>query len=424
MGYQVQFDSAVSFETACQALDSDLRGLGLPPLKDYGSIQRDEAKRSLHFDANAMELGILFGDKRGKTASLIPFSLEDVPPDSAGFDKIGMDRGITGVTVTRDGGDIVETYRQARTEAAQFFKDHPSLEPVEKRPSNDADTYFHETVQQGKVAVINEEHGDQAHLRYLTDRMPELGAKGGSLLLEHVFQDQQPLLDAYFKSQPGSPMPPELAAHIDRFIDPCVNVTGAPQLQKIGRDGKPEHIYTTRELMETAQRNGVRLIGTETEESFSTRGLRLANRVDGIPASDDMYGLTDRLLLLNREYIKIVKKLQAEHPGAPIVTLAGANHGIDYPSEGRVPGLDKIPGVGPALGAPTLFAIDPDHVESQKGTLAYEQSTAAFSIDSTGKPRAGDDAQSYPNCTVSNGEIVTPSTVPKACGIPAQRGGR
>jgi|CXWL01.1.fsa_nt_gi hypothetical protein len=353
MSYEVNFSDAESFSKAKSAVVDDLKALGVTSLDSYKRVKFDEKNHSISFQGSSLELGVLFGNKDSKTSQFIPFNGQHAS-DAESFSKVSKERGIEGVTVVRTQGNIEDTYKAERDKAVTFFK-YTSFQPKQKRGA-DADSTLDAAVKTNGNIVISEAHGEQAHLRYLIEQMPKMKGGNRSLLLEHFFVDQQPLLDEYMKSPKGSPMPPELAAYVDKFIDPKINGTG---------NKKGGHVYTTRELLETAKNNGVKVVGIETEESIATRSFAMANKVDSV-AKDDAYGLSDRMLLMNYNAAAIAKQLKKENPDTSIVILSGASHGIDYTVE-KSSWKDKlkaVPGIGKIFGSPTIFPVDGDSVSN------------------------------------------------------------
>jgi hypothetical protein len=401
MPYQVKFTDSETFNNARQALEHDLKQLGLPPLAANKRITIDEKNQSFHFAGSSMELGVLFGDlEHSKTAGFIPFNGQNAPTQEE-FAKVAKTRGIKNVEIIRAQGNIEESYKAERENAEKFFSE--AVFPQKPGKAPDADAAFAQAIKSGKNIVINEAHGEQAHLRYLTERIPKLAGTNRSLLLEHFFKDQQPLLDEYMHSPQGSAMPPELAVYVDRFIDPKINNT-------VNKTGKNGHVYSTRELIETAKKHGVPVIAIETEEAFSARSFKMANKVDGAPLNDDNYGTADRMLLMNHNAAVISENLKKANPASSVITLAGASHGTDFKVEnpGRETPVNIVPGLGKILGAPTIFPTDNDSitnmlnhiVKEMKSTgkapsyvcnsMPHNDSDFTITLDPSGKPHAAD----------------------------------
>lgn len=379
MGYTAQFENESAFNAALEALGSDLNTLQLPNLEANSRIRINPSTRTIEFDGNAMELGILFGNpNERKTATMIPFNTGHAPTEE-NFLRVAGERGISGVTVRRNEGSIAKGYFDARKEADAYFSTavFPKISSSRGASAREA---FDTAVANNESIVVNEAHGDQAHLRYVIDRMPQFAGKNYAIALEHFFLDQQALIDAYFNSPDGAPMPRELAIYVDQFIDPRVNRTG---------EITAAHVYTTRELLETAKRYKVPVVAIETEESFGSRSFRLANMVDGAPIDDDLYGLPDRLALMNYNVGMIDAARRAVNPDARLVAIAGAAHGITCTN----PTTSKIvPGLGQILGGKTFYVVDRNNAEKTAAHIrlatvldAYRNSDYVFTLDDNGQ---------------------------------------
>jgi hypothetical protein len=378
MGYTTQFSDASTFAAAITALTADLRALQLPPLETNTRIRVDHKNQTIEFDGSSMELGVLFGNPQEReTGKRIPFHTE--APTEEIFRRVAGERGISGVSIHRNEGAIGQTYLAEREKANTYFSTaaFPISSPSRCSSAREA---FERAVTNNQPIVVNEAHGNQAHLRYVIDRIPQLGGKNYAITLEHFFIDQQPLLDAYLKSPPDAPIPRELAIYVDQFIDPRINETN-----KV----RTAHVYTTRELLETAKRHGVRVHAIETEESFGSRAFRLANGADGASMDNEVYGLHDRLALMNYNVGKIDAYRRAANPDARLVSVAGASHGLNYidPATSRT-----VPGLGRILGGETFFVIDPDnpqktapHITQDSFKDAYRNSDYVFTLNGHGE---------------------------------------
>lgn len=402
MPYQVTFSDDREFLGACLALERDLQRLGLSSLNQYPRIQINANQRSIAFDGSFMELAVLFGNlEHSETAGFIPFNTE-YAPTAEGFDQYAREHSITGVSVTRTQGDITRTYLASRDAALQFM-----MQPLQTRSPSETtvDHAFQAALEQGRDIVINEVHGGQAHLRFIIDRIPNIARTGSAILLEHFFQEQQPLIDAFLRTSPGTPMPPELTAYIDRFIDPRLN--GIPP-------GSAE--YSTRRLFEIARDHGVPIIAIETEEAFAARSLRLANHVDGVSPDIESYGAADRMLMMNTDVARIAQARRQINPSAGVIVGAGSSHGVDFPVERAawVSSRASVTGLGSLLNALILFPIDEGHVAELRNYMVTEHtrtgqypswarhlphhaSDFVFTLDTQGNPFISDTSSLRPS---------------------------
>lgn len=409
MAYRVRFDSSETYQAASHALAEDMNAMGM---QNTSRIYFDASLQEIRFDMNAIELGVLFGEtKRSQTAQFIPFNLS-YPPLTEGFDATARQRGIEGVSITRSDGDFIEGYRQARSDSQEELSRSTATPPM--TGSSHLHDALADSIKQGAL-VIGEAHGNRAHLQFLFGALPEIAQqKKPVILLEHFFQDQQPLLDDYMASPKGSALPAELAAYVDHFIDPKIN--GA----------KPGSPHSTRHLLELCKESGTRPIGIETEYSFASDSLHAAAIADNpdlknnLPGVDERVSsnpqttrksMEDRLLLMNAAAASTWHRI--EEPGLFPVVLAGANHNVDYISGYK--GKDgRIPGLGSIFHAAPIFVMD-------EGTPAALREQIISTVQSTGNPPAWlarleetiKDAKTFVLTEDGNDHPVSPPLIPQ-----------
>lgn len=187
---------------------------------------------------------------------------------------------------------------------------------------------------------LDDNHADPESKEMLIDGLEDLAAKGvTTLFIEHFWQEQQDLLDAYMNGAEDMELPPALAEAVRKLDEP---MQGAESFKR---------------LLAEAKKNGIRIVGLD---SFDAK----------TPQDNDPRNWERRAARFNEGAAEVVER---EKGGGKFLLMAGKRHNNTH--DGGIPGLAQL------LGVPTVergrdgkLRLDPD--DPSKGPMRSEPEQA------------------------------------------------
>lgn len=313
----------------------------------------DPNPAKLVFDDAAMRIGIDYGFKEcvdrfspQALAQIKAVVSPDPQNDNRKYQDIFRENLATPEVRQRYDALLDRATNEYRAEGAAAYKEPE--EPLHFTPGQQTPDNLHAAFANANQGIcLDDDHGNAVSPNFLAAQMSVLKAEGvTTLFVEHFWQEQQEMLNAYQQAPPGAPLPAPLHEAVRKLDSTAGGGTAFTQ------------------LLAAAKQEGIRVVGLDSFEAKT-------------PEQGDPRKWDHRVARFNTLAAEVVDNtLKAEAAGreggpGKFVLLAGEKHNNTH--DCGFPGMAQILGVPAVQVAGDKLALSPEKKEDRGMRTEAEQ---------------------------------------------------